>query len=227
MLMGQTLVFDADDTLWENNVLFERVIDGFLNWVSTPEERTRTRTLLDEIEAKNAVTLGYGAEMFRQSLADCLEEVTGRTPAAEDRARIEELLSPLTNRGVELIEGVEEVLPVLVGRHDLLLLTKGNLAEQQRKVDASRIAHHFRSIHIVAEKNVDTYRQLVAELGLDPERTWMIGNSPKSDILPALRAGLKAVYIPHEHTWVLEHEVFRPEEATLALGRFAELLEHF
>ncbi|MBV6701519.1 HAD hydrolase-like protein [Kitasatospora aureofaciens] len=227
MLKGQTLVFDADDTLWENNVLFERVIDGFLNWVATPEDRSRTRTLLDEIEAKNAVSLGYGAEMFRQSLADCLEAVHGRIPTAEDKARIEELLTPLTNRGVELIEGVEDTLVALAENHELLLLTKGNLAEQQRKVDASRITHHFRSIHIVAEKNVDTYRQLTADLDLDPDRTWMIGNSPKSDILPALRAGLKAVYIPHEHTWVLEHEEFRPEDATLALRRFAELLEHF
>ncbi|MFJ2581547.1 HAD family hydrolase [Kitasatospora aureofaciens] len=227
MLKGQTLVFDADDTLWENNVLFERVIDGFLNWVATPEDRSRTRTLLDEIEAKNAVSLGYGAEMFRQSLADCLEAVHGRIPTAEDKARIEELLTPLTNRGVELIEGVEDTLVALAENHELLLLTKGNLAEQQRKVDASRMAHHFRSIHIVAEKNVDTYRQLTADLDLDPDRTWMIGNSPKSDILPALRAGLKAVYIPHEHTWVLEHEEFRPEDATLALRRFAELLEHF
>ncbi|MQS14890.1 HAD family hydrolase [Streptomyces kaniharaensis] len=227
MFKGQTLVFDADDTLWENNVLFERVIDGFLNWVSAPEERGRTRTLLDEIEAKNAVSLGYGAEMFRQSLRDCLEVVNGRIPTAEENARIEELLTPLTDRGVELIEGVAETLVALAENHELLLLTKGNLEEQQRKVDASRIAHHFRSIHIVPEKNVDTYRQLTADLGLDAGRTWMIGNSPKSDILPALRAGLKAVYIPHEHTWVLEHEEFRPEDATLALRGFAELLEHF
>ncbi|MBD0692253.1 HAD family hydrolase [Streptomyces sp. CBMA123] len=227
MLKGQTLVFDADDTLWENNVLFERVIDGFLNWVCAPEDRARTRVLLDEIEAKNAVSLGYGAEMFRQSLRDCLEALNGRIPTDVENARVEELLTPLTNRQVELIEGVAETLVALSGNHELLLLTKGNLEEQQRKVDASRIAHHFRGIHIVPEKNVDTYRRLTAELGLDAERTWMIGNSPKSDILPALRAGLKAVYIPHEHTWVLEHEEFRPEEATLALGSFAELLEHF
>ncbi|MFD5463100.1 HAD family hydrolase [Kitasatospora sp. NPDC127059] len=227
MLKGQTLVFDADDTLWENNVLFERVIDGFLNWASAPEDRTRTRVLLDEIEAKNAVTLGYGAEMFRQSLRDCLESLNGRIPTDAENDRVEELLTPLTNRQVELIEGVAETLLTLSGEHELLLLTKGNLEEQQRKVDASRIAHHFRSIHIVPEKNVDTYRQLTADLGLEAGRTWMIGNSPKSDILPALRAGLKAVYIPHEHTWVLEHDEFRPEEATLVLRTFAELLEHF
>ncbi|MCD0485897.1 HAD hydrolase-like protein [Streptacidiphilus sp. ASG 303] len=227
MLKGQTLVFDADDTLWENNVLFERVIEGFLDWVSGPEDRTRTRVLLDEIEARNAVTLGYGAGMFRQSLRECLEALNGRTPTNAENARVEDLLTPLTNRRIELIEGVEETLLALSADHELLLLTKGNLEEQRRKVDASRIAHHFRGIHIVPEKNVDTYRQLSAGLGLEAERMWMIGNSPKSDILPALRAGLKTVYIPHEHTWVLEHDEFRPEEATLVLRTFAELLDHF
>ncbi|MDH6111727.1 putative hydrolase of the HAD superfamily [Kitasatospora sp. MAP12-15] len=227
MHKDQILIFDADDTLWENNVLFERVIDGFLDWVSTPAERAATRAALDAIEAENAVTLGYGAEMFRQSLGDCLQSLTGRAPAAAESARIEELLRPLTDRHIELIDGVADALAVLAERHELLLLTKGNLVEQQRKVDASGIAHRFRSIHIVAEKTVDTYRQLSAELGLEADRTWMVGNSPKSDMHPAREAGLKTVFIPHEHTWVLEYEEQRSEEPTLKLLCFSELLEHF
>ncbi|WP_354642991.1 HAD family hydrolase [Kitasatospora camelliae] len=229
----QVLVFDADDTLWENNVLFERVIDGFLDWVSTPEDRIRVRALLDGIEAENAALLGYGAEVFRRSLGDCLGRLHGRTPAAAELERIEDLLLPLTDRGVELIEGVAETLAVLAGRHRLLMLTKGDPVEQQRKVDASRIAHHFGSVHIVPEKDVDTYRRLTADLGLAVDRTWMIGNSPKSDILPAGRAGLRTVFIPHEHTWVLEHEEFGADGAdgadgaTLQLRGFGELLEHF
>ncbi|MER5642392.1 HAD family hydrolase [Kitasatospora sp. NPDC002227] len=151
MLKGQTLVFDADDTLWENNVLFERVIDGFLDRYSAPGERESTRGLLDRIEAENAVTLGYGAEVFRQSLRDCLEQLTGRAADEQDAATIEELLTPLTIREVELIDGVAETLAALAGSHELLLLTKGDLAEQQRKVDASALAHHFRGIHIVPE----------------------------------------------------------------------------
>lgn len=227
MYKDQVLIFDADDTLWENNVLFERVIDGFLDWVSTPADRAGTRTVLDAIEAENAVTLGYGAEMFRRSLGDCLQRLTGRVPTTEENSRIEELLLPLTDRRVELIDGVADTLAVLAERHELLLLTKGNLVEQQRKVDASRLAHHFRSIHIVAEKTVDTYRQLSAELGLSVDRTWMIGNSPKSDVLPARWAGMRTVFIPHEHTWVLEHEELGSDEATLRLLSFPELLEHF
>ncbi|WP_431682433.1 HAD family hydrolase [Kitasatospora sp. KL5] len=223
----QVLVFDADDTLWENNVLFERVIDGFLDWVAHPEGRTAARAVLDAVESANAATLGYGAEVFRHNLAESLERLHGRAATAADHDRIEELLVPLTARTVELIPGVADTLAVLAGRHRLLMLTKGDPAEQQRKIDASAIAHHFGGIHIVAEKDVDTYRRLVAELSLTPERTWMIGNSPKSDIVPARRAGLNAVFIPHEHTWVLEHEEFGAHTATLELRAFTELLGHF
>ncbi|WP_030060574.1 MULTISPECIES: HAD family hydrolase [Streptomyces] len=228
MHTDQTLIFDADDTLWENNVLFERVIDGFLDWVATPDERDRTRSVLDGIEAANSAALGYGAAVFRQSLADCLQQLNGgRTPTPAEQARIDELLTPLNSRQVELIPGVADTLAALADRHHLLLLTKGDQDEQQRKVAQSTIDHHFRGIHIVAEKSVDTYRQLTAELGLAPDRTWMIGNSPKSDIAPARRAGLRTVFIPHEHTWVLEHEDLGPDEATLQLGTFPELLRHF
>ncbi|MBV2154106.1 HAD family hydrolase [Kitasatospora sp. SUK 42] len=229
MHTDQTLIFDADDTLWENNVLFERVIDGFLDWVAAPAERDGTRALLNRIEAANSVTLGYGAAVFRQSLADCLRQLNGdRAVTAAELARIEDLLVPLTDRGeIELINGVADTLTALSDRHHLLLLTKGDQDEQRRKVTASTIDHHFRGIHIVAEKSVDTYRQLTGDLGLDPGRTWMIGNSPKSDIAPARRAGLRTVFIPHEHTWVLEHEELGPDEATLQLTAFPELLRHF
>ncbi|MER8103498.1 HAD family hydrolase [Kitasatospora sp. NPDC094016] len=228
MHTDQTLIFDADDTLWENNVLFERVIDGFLDWVATPADRDRARAVLDEIEAANSAALGYGAAVFRQSLADCLRRLNGdRTPTPAEEARIDGLLTPLGSREIELIPGVADTLADLAGRHHLLLLTKGDLDEQQRKVTASTIDHHFRGVHIVAEKSADTYLRLGAELGLDPDRTWMIGNSPKSDIAPARRAGLRTVFIPHQHTWVLEHQDLGPDEATLQLAAFPELLRHF
>src|SRR5699024_11680480 len=113
-------------------------------------------------------------------------------------------------------------------RHDLRLLTKGAEVDQQRKVDTSNLAGYFDAVHIVPEKNTGTYLDLLREHALDPARTWMIGNSPRSDILPARRAGLGAVYIPDEHPWSLEHaEVDTDDEKVLRLQSFAELIRHF
>lgn len=228
-LTGQTLIFDADDTLWENNLLFERVIDDFLDWMEHPTlDRAEIRTILDDIEAANAAAHGYGSKVFLRSLAECLQHLRERPATAEEARRIDELAAALIGHRVELYPGVTETLTELGGRHDLFLLTKGELDEQRRKVDASDLAHHFRDVHIVAEKDIDTYRWLAGKHDLSPERTWMIGNSPKSDIIPARQAGLNAVFIPNDNTWVLEHaEVDPADERTLTLHRFSDLLDHF
>jgi putative hydrolase of the HAD superfamily len=225
----QVLVFDADDTLWENNVLFERVIDDFLDWLEHPTlDRAEIRGILNDIEAANAVAHGYGSKIFLRSLGECLGRLRERPATAEESRRIEELAVALLDHRVELIPGVAETLQDLGTRHDLLLLTKGDTEEQQRKVDASELAHHFRSVHIVAEKRVDTYLRLAEEHMLTPETTWMIGNSPKSDILPARQAGMNAVFIPNDHTWILEHDELDPEDhGVLRLQKFPELLHHF
>jgi putative hydrolase of the HAD superfamily len=225
----QTLVFDADDTLWENNVLFERVIDAYLDWLAHPTlDRAAARAVLDEVERANVVVHGYGSASFLHSLRDCFERLSERPATAAEAREIEELAAALVFDEVELVPGVADTLAVLGVRHDLVLLTKGQPAEQQRKIDASSLAHHFSSVHIVAEKRVSTYRTLVAELGLVAAATWMIGNSPRSDILPARAAGLRAVFIPNQHTWVLEHdELDHSDEGVLQLRHFRELVEHF
>ena len=225
----QVLIFDADDTLWENNALFERVIEDFLGWLAHPDlSRDEVRAVLDDIEAANAHTHGYGAKMLLRSLHDTFARIGGRPATPADTAAIDALAQALVDRTVELIPGVAPTLDELATRHDLLLLTKGDLAEQQEKIEASQLAHHFSRIHIVAEKNVDTYRTLIAEHDLDPARSWMIGNSPKSDIKPAVATGLNAVFIPNEHTWVLEHDVLDADDArVLTLTAFPELLQHF
>ncbi|WP_344445678.1 HAD family hydrolase [Kitasatospora nipponensis] len=225
----QTLVFDADDTLWENNVHFERAIEGFLDEAAPlPADRAAARATLDGIEAANARLHGYGSQVFLRSLVECFEQLTGQVADAARRARFEALADSIGHHELELIPGVVETLAALTDRHHLLLLTKGDRAEQQAKVDASGLAGHFRAVHIVAEKDVAAYRWLVGEHRLASERTWMIGNSPKSDILPARRAGLNAVFIPNQHTWVLEHEELDPADTgVLRLDAFAELGEHF
>ncbi|WP_330318347.1 HAD family hydrolase [Streptomyces platensis] len=223
------LIFDADDTLWENNVIFERVIDEFLEWMTHPElDRDGVRAVLDGIEAANALTLGYGSKVFLHSLGECVARLRGRTATAEESARIAGWAAAFAGDRVELIPGVAETLAELARRHELLLLTKGDTEEQQRKVTASGLTRHFREVHIVAEKNAATYEELVRAYDLVPGSTWMIGNSPKSDILPARSAGLNAVFIPHDHTWVLEHDELDPaDEKVLRLPAFGELLHHF
>lgn len=224
----QTLIFDADDTLWENNVLFERVIDDFLDWIAHPTlDRTATRAVLDDVERANVVVHGYGAISFLRSLHDSFERLRERPATAAERAEIEALAAALVNHEVELVPGVSETLAELGTRHELLLLTKGQVDEQQRKLDASNLAHHFRGVHIVAEKRASTYRGLAAERGLVPASTWMIGNSPRSDILPAREAGMNAVFIPNEYTWVLEHDELPDDDGVLHLRSFPELVEHF
>ncbi len=129
---------------------------------------------------------------------------------------------------METIAGVPETLEYLCGRHDLTLFTKGNPEEQRLKIDRSELGRYFRRTVIVKEKNTAAYLQLVQERGFDPARTWMIGNSPKSDINPAMEAGLNAVFVPHAHTWVLEKQDIVPGVGKLTtVEAFGELRKHF
>lgn len=225
----QTLVFDADDTLWENNVLFERVVADYLDWIAHQTlDHAALRAVLDDVERVNVVTYGFGSASFLRSLHDCFERIGARPATATERREIDALVVRLVDHDVELLPDVAETLATLAGRHDLLLLTKGEPAEQQRKIDVSGLASYFRSTHIVADKIPATYRDLVAQQGLPIASTWMIGNSPRSDIVAAREAGLRAVFIPHEHTWVLEDHAIDPDDdGVLRLDHFAALLVHF
>ncbi|WAL67022.1 HAD-IA family hydrolase [Amycolatopsis cynarae] len=228
-LTEQILIFDADDTLWENNVVFERVIDEFLDWLAHPTlDRDALRRILDDIERANSAAHGYGSKVFLRSLHDCLERLRQRPATEDERREILRLADALIHHQVELIPGVAETLDELAGRHELFLLTKGDHDEQRRKIEASGLDHHFRGVHIVREKHAGCYLQLVEEHGMAPDRAWMIGNSPKSDILPARQAGLNAVFIPNDNTWALEHEEVDPaDDRVLHLTRFPDLLSHF
>src|SRR6185436_20995745 len=129
---------------------------------------------------------------------------------------------------VEVIEGVPDTLAYLAGRHELTLFTKGLPEEQKLKIDRSGLGKFFAHTAIVREKDAPAYHLLVAERAMDAGKTWMIGNSPKSDVNPALDAGLNAVFVPHAHTWVLEKQDIRPGKGQLlVLERFADLRKHF
>ncbi|MCX5209551.1 HAD family hydrolase [Kitasatospora sp. NBC_00240] len=229
MRADQVLVFDADDTLWENNVVFERVIADFLDWLAHPAlGRAELRAVLDEVQSANAVTHGYGSRMLVRSLRDCVGRLRGRPATASEIAEIDALAAVLISFQVEPVPGAAETLARLGERHTLLLLTKGDAEEQRRKIDSSGLARYFRALEIVPEKDEATYRRFVASHGIVPADGWMIGNSPKSDILPARRAGLNAVFIPNDNTWVLEHTELDPADTgVLHLRSLTELLDHF
>jgi putative hydrolase of the HAD superfamily len=131
---------------------------------------------------------------------------------------------------IEFIAEVPETLAYLSRRHRLILVTKGALAEQSGKVERSGVRRHFTAVEIVPEKNAAVYSSLADKYELKHDSTWMVGNSPKSDINPALIAGLHAVFVPHGDTWILEHEELNaapPNQKLLIVGKFAELREHF
>jgi putative hydrolase of the HAD superfamily len=223
------LIFDADDTLWEFNHLFERVIDDYLAWLAHPLlSRPEIRAVLLDIEAANAAAHGYGSEVFLRSLRDCFGHLHDRPATDDEHAAIDALAQPLLEHRVSPGPGVVDALTALGDRHRLLLLTKGATDEQQRKIDASDLAPFFEHVHIVAEKSPDTYRDLARRHDLTLDESWMIGNSPRSDILPARAVGLRAVYIPNPNTWALEHAEIDPDDdGILQLRTIAELLDHF
>jgi putative hydrolase of the HAD superfamily len=184
--------------------------------------------VLDEIETVNNKVHGYGTANFGRNLTECYHKLVEHDVCEDDLCRIMSFTEQILHHPIELIPGVEETLEYLSVRHDLTLFTKGIAEEQKLKLDRSGLAIYFGHTAIVKEKDAASYRRLIGERRLAPERTWMIGNSPKSDINPALEAGIRAVFVPHEHTWRLEHEEVREGNGRLLkLTSFSELREHF
>ena len=224
--MRYHLLIDADDTLWENNIYFEQAIHGFITFLNhsqlTPEE---VRAVLDEVER----LMGYGSVNFTRSLVETYRRLAEKDLQEEDLQQVRRFGEQIRSHPLQLLDGVNETLDYLSPRHDLLLLTKGDLEEQKLKVERSAIEQYFREVVIVQEKDVATYHRVAEEMQVDAQYAWMIGNSPRSDINPALAAGLNAVYIPHPHTWRLEHEEVKNsgEGRLLTLSAFAELRAYF
>jgi putative hydrolase of the HAD superfamily len=203
---GQTLLIDADDTLWENNIYFERAIAAFIGYLNhhayTPAE---VRHALNAVERETILAHGYGLTSFTRSLVTCFQRLSPEPVTDEKAQGILGFARSIAEQEIELLPGVAETLADLASRHRLILMTKGDQAEQADKLARSGLAPHFSAVEIVAEKDPATYRAVIARHELAPHTSWMIGNSPKSDINPALAAGLHAVFLFHKDTWVLEH----------------------
>jgi putative hydrolase of the HAD superfamily len=227
----QTLLIDADDTLWENNIYFERAIVNFISFLDHREHTPEAvRLILNEVERESIGTHGYGLHSFTHSLIETFERLSVEPVTPELHERIRSFAHQIADHPIEIIDGVPETLAHLGKRHHLIMMTKGNPAEQSGKVERSGLKDYFAAIEIVAEKDESTYRSAIAKYALDAESTWMVGNSPKSDINPALAAGLHAVFVPHGNTWILEHENLGTAPANqrlLVVERFSDLQIHF
>lgn len=228
---GQNLLIDADDTLWENNIYFERAITDFISFLNhhqyTPDE---VRHVLYDVERENIRQHGYGLHSFANALVICFEKLAVEPVTPKLHGEIRNIAFKIAEHPMEFLPEVPETLADLSQRHRLFMVTKGNITEQLGKVERSGFKEYFTAIEVVAEKDAAAYRAVVEKYGLVREFTWMIGNSPKSDINPALEAGLHAVFVPHDNTWMLERDELRSHEANgrlLQVEAFGRLRECF
>lgn len=224
-----TLLVDADDTLWENNIYFIEVTERFLDELERRGvDRVAARTHLEDTERRNIPLHGYGSAAFANSIGEAF-----RALSPEDDGITAESLVGLARAiherdEMELLPGVRQALLHLSQQSRLILVTKGRPEEQAPKLERSGLSAYFSAIEIVPEKSASTYRDIVERHGLDPARTWMVGNSPRSDINPALQAGLNAVLVPHPQTWELELEdVETTHERLVIADRFGDLIGLF
>ena len=225
------MLIDADDTLWENNIYFERAISEFITFLDHREHSPEAvRLVLNEVERESIVRHGYGLHSFAHSLMETFEKLSVDPVTPELHERIHRFAHRIADHPIEILPGVPETLQHLGERHHLIMMTKGNFAEQSGKVERSGLKEYFSAVEIVAEKDESTYRSAIAKYALPADTTWMVGNSPKSDINPALAAGLHAILIPHGNTWILEHEELATAPASqqlLIVERFGDLRNYF
>ena len=231
---NQVLLLDADDTLWENNIYFERAIAAFYELAEPRREgrggdRAAMRARINQEERRVIAEIGYGLESFHLALTRAFQALAPDRWNDEAQRAVARLAASIAAEPIVFVSGAQETLEYLARRHRLVLMTKGDYAEQMRKVKLSGIAGMFEQVHVVAEKNEQAYRERLRGMAAPREECWMVGNSPKSDINPALAAGLNAVFIPHPHTWVLEQDeiVTCAGRHCLCLERISDLREHF
>lgn len=215
-----TIGFDADDTLWQNERFFRLTEDRFVALLGAHGQAAEISGKLREAERRNLAFYGFGIKGFVLSMIESAIEITrGQVPTSA----IAEILGwgrEMLDHPVETLPHVRETLQALAGDYKLVLITKGDLFDQERKLAASGLGELFDAVEIVSDKNASTYERIFARHGDGAGRAMMVGNSLKSDILPALAAGAWAVHVPHELTWALEHA-----EEPVGEGRYRKLVD--
>lgn len=211
MTQFDLLAFDADDTLWHNEQLYLDAQSQFRALLVHYHSPEWIDARLYEAEMRNLPHFGYGIKAFALTMIETAIELTEGRIAARDLQTLIELAKTMLTAEVKLLDHVADTLTHLAQTHTLMVITKGDLLDQEAKINRSGLAAHFRHIEVVSHKNPQTYGELLKRYGLAPEQFLMVGNSMRSDILPVLALGAHAVYIPHPLTWA--HEVSDPPPA--------------
>jgi len=217
--------FDADDTLWHNEQFYRMTEELFTELLAEYAEPSHLSSRLLEAEKRNLRHYGFGIKGFTLSMIETAIEVTEERVPASVLRKILEAGREMHSHPVETLPHVRETLEKVAGAYRLILITKGDLFDQERKLAQSGLGELFDAVEIVSDKTAATYERIFTRYGDGPARSMMVGNSLKSDVLPAIQAGSWGVYVPHSVTWAFEHaEVPQAEPRFKQLAHLGELL---
>jgi len=207
--MFEVIAFDADDTLWHNETVFQATEKQFAELLAGYHKPEWVRERLFATETRNLRHFGYGVKGFILSMIETAIELTEGKIRGDEIHHIIRWGHEMLRAPVQLLDGVRDTVEALAGRHRLMLLTKGDLFDQESKLARSGLGEHFSDVQIVSEKNATTYQRVISRSGVQPGQFLMVGNSLKSDVIPALDAGAMAIHIPYELMWA--HEKVRDD----------------
>jgi len=223
----KTIGFDADDTLWVNETYFRDTEEKFAELLEGYETKNKIDQELFKMEMANLDIYGYGIKGFMLSMIESALDLSNNKVSQETIEKILNLGKKMISHPVELLDGVEEVLSKLAGKYRLIVLTKGDLLDQERKLEKSGLSQYFHHVEVLSDKKENNYRNLLEHLNIDVNEFLMIGNSLKSDVLPILNIGAKAVHIPFHTTWA--HEMVLKDEIMndhLKLNSLKDILKY-
>jgi len=223
----EMIAFDADDTLWHNERLYVEAQTQFREIMSRYHDADWVNERLYQTESRNMEHFGYGIKAFALSMIETSIELTQGSITGGEIQKIVEIAKNMLSTEVQLLEGVSETIPQLAAKYPLMLITKGDLLDQERKISQSGLKQYFQKIEIVSEKSLTIYDQVLQRNLITHNRFIMVGNSLRSDVLPILELGGSAVYIPYETTWL--HEVSdapaENQRGFYSLEKFSQLPE--
>lgn len=207
----KVIAFDADDTLWVNETYFRQAEQQFAKLLSNYETENKIDQELFKVEIQNLDMYGYGVKGFMLSMVECALKLSNYTLPQKTIEDILNIGKEMLEKPIDLLDGVEDTLKALQGKYKLIVATKGDLLDQERKLDKSGLLQYFHHIEVMSEKKVPDYQKLVKHLDIPVHELLMIGNSLKSDVLPLIEIGASAIHIPFHTTWA--HEEVSQQDA--------------